>query len=221
MLMEYIEGDDLGVHLEKKGKFSEAEAVKIITKIGSALTYVHQQEFLHRDIKPANILLRKSDSSPVLIDFGLAREYTPGNFKTMTNALTECFAPPEQYERQGNFGAWTDVYALAATLYVLVTAKPPIPAQYRDYAPLKPPQEINPHLSNRINQAILKGMAVKLEERPQTIGQWLNLLVAVSPKQENKINFTETKISDTEYQFDVISVNDRGEELNLPSLKAS
>lgn len=77
MVMEYVSGKDLSWHLDEKGKFEENKAVEIITKVGKALGYVHQQGLLHRDIKPANILLRSKDSTPVLIDFSLARETIP------------------------------------------------------------------------------------------------------------------------------------------------
>ncbi len=180
MVMDYIEGKDLAEYLDTTGKFPEQNAVNIITQIGEALSYVHQQGFLHRDIKPANILLRKSDSSPVLIDFGLAREYTPGSLRSMTNAKTECFAPIEQYQRNGNFGPWTDVYALAATLYVLVTAELPLPSRFRAYTPLSPPQQHNPDISDRINEAILKGIELEPENRPQSVQQWLEFLKPAS-----------------------------------------
>ena len=75
MVMEYVEGEDLGRYIEKNGKLSESKAIAIIIKVGEALSSIHQKGFLHRDIKPANILLRQSDLSPVLIDFGLAREF--------------------------------------------------------------------------------------------------------------------------------------------------
>jgi eukaryotic-like serine/threonine-protein kinase len=176
MVMDYIEGKDLAEYIDTTGKFSERDAINLILQVGEALNYVHHQGFLHRDIKPANILRRKSDSSPVLIDFGLAREYTPGNLGRMTNARTECFAPIEQYQRNGNFGAWTDVYALAATLYVLITAELPLSSTYRSYAPLLPPKQHNPNISDRVNEAILKGMQLEPENRPQSVRDWLEML---------------------------------------------
>ncbi|MGL6337516.1 MAG: GUN4 domain-containing protein, partial [Waterburya sp.] len=176
MVMDYIEGEDLAEHLDTTGKFSEPDAINIILQVGEAVNYVHHQGFLHRDIKPANILLKKSDSSPVLIDFGLAREYNPKSLRSMTDAKTECFAPIEQYQRNGNFGAWTDVYALAATLYTLITAELPLASTYRGYAPLPPPKQLNPNISNRVNEAILKGMELEPENRPQLVQDWLEFL---------------------------------------------
>ncbi|GAB4551628.1 MAG: hypothetical protein Tsb0014_45800 [Pleurocapsa sp.] len=131
MVMEYVEGEDLARYIEKNGKLKEEQAIAIITQIGKALASIHQKGFLHRDIKPANILLRNLDLTPVLIDFGLAREFISEQSMSMTNSRTESFAPIEQYQRRGNFGAWTDVYALAATLYNLLTARLPLPAKFR------------------------------------------------------------------------------------------
>jgi formylglycine-generating enzyme required for sulfatase activity/tRNA A-37 threonylcarbamoyl transferase component Bud32 len=262
MVMEYIEGKDLAKHLDQGDKFGEKKAVEIIIKVGEALNFVHQQGLLHRDIKPANILLRNSGSTPVLIDFGLAREYNanPDSIRSMTNHMTECFAPIEQYQRQGKFGAWTDVYALAGTLYVLVTNRMPFPARFREQAELVPPQKYNPKLSDRINEAILKGLELQPEDRPQTVKAWLEMLKPPQPPQpqpqqgvaqenngsnrgsqtvtrrnwlkysglaiasmviallgkemiDNSSQTNENGLELAEYEFDVITVNDRGEEI--------
>ena len=186
MVMDYIEGRDLAQWLHTTKKFAESDAIEIIVKVGKALSYVHSKGFLHRDIKPANILLRTTNLSPVLIDFGLAREYS-SEIRSMTNAKTECFAPIEQYERNGNFGTWTDVYALAATLYVLVTEELPLPATYRKYAPLVPPKQFNADISDRVSEAILKGMELEPKNRPQSVEQWLKLLQPRSPFERVKL----------------------------------
>lgn len=188
MVMDYVEGEDLAKWLNTTGKFAEPDALDIIIQVGRALSYVHSRGFLHRDIKPANILLQRANLSPVLIDFGLAREYSVDSLGSMTNAKTECFAPIEQYRRNGNFGAWTDVYALAATLYVLVTRELPLPATYRRYASLVAPKQLNTNISDRLNKAILRGMELEPENRPQSVEQWLKLLPRRSSfKQQVKL----------------------------------
>ncbi|MBW4509959.1 MAG: GUN4 domain-containing protein [Scytonematopsis contorta HA4267-MV1] len=181
MVMEHIDGDDLEVYVQERGTFSEQEALKYIEQIGQALEFVHSKGFLHRDIKPNNILLRRGTQEAVLIDFGLAREFVIGKTKTMTNSMTEGYAPIEQYENRGHFGAYTDVYALAATFYNLLTGEMPFPAQFRKHAQLPPPKQLNPRISDRVSDAIVKGMALEPQERPQTVREWLEL---INPKSQ-------------------------------------
>ncbi|MBW4678758.1 MAG: protein kinase [Microcoleus vaginatus WJT46-NPBG5] len=178
MLMEYIDGINLHDYQEDKGILSQHEALRIIRQMGEALTFVHERGFLHRDVKPMNILLRRQGLEAVLIDFGLAREFTEGQKRTHTNSLTECFAPIEQYELKAERGAYTDVYALAATLYYLRTGKNPFPANFMKEAKisLTPPKQHNPQIEDWENEAILIGMALEAKDRPQTIKAWLELV---------------------------------------------
>ena len=206
MVMEYIEGGDLDCYIKQKGRLSESQAIDIIKKVSSALSLVHENGFLHRDVKPNNILLRKSDLSPVLIDFGLARELSIDKVQSMTNAISECFAPIEQYGRRGNFGPWTDIYALAATLYFLLTAELPLPSHYRQSSSLAPPQQHNPNLSDSINQAILQGMELQPENRPQSVEEWLKLLQQPS---RNKIFNKDGVVEEENHQ------NNQGENKNV------
>ncbi len=183
MTMEYIPGQNLKDYLEQKGALSEEEGLSYIHQIGDALSFVHSQGFLHRDVKPQNIMLRSIDSDTpdsyeaVLIDFGSVREFTTGKTETHTNIGTECFAPIEQYEKRAKRGEFTDVYALAATLYNLLTGKRPCPSDFRDQGMvLIPPKQHNLNLSPQVNDTILKGMELRVENRPATIQNWLNLL---------------------------------------------
>ena len=177
MAMEYIEGEHLADRVVNGGVLSEAEAVGYIRQIGEALTVVHNNGLLHRDVKPANILIRARKPEAVLIDFGIAREFTPSETRLHTPYLSHCFAPIEQYETVAKRGAYTDVYALAATLYFLVTKNLPEPAISRvSGVVVKSPKSLNPILSVRVNDAILKGMEVEAQKRPQTMGEWLELL---------------------------------------------
>ncbi|MEH2143224.1 hypothetical protein [Nostoc sp.] len=121
--------------------------------------------------------MRSNQREAVLIDFGIAREFTPNVTKLHTANLSHCFAPIEQYQSVAKRGAYTDVYALAATLYFLLTNKLPYPAPNRVSGMLlEEPQIINSSISEHINQAILKGMELEPENRPQTIQTWLDLL---------------------------------------------
>ncbi len=177
MAMEYIEGEHLADRVQRLGVLSEAEALGYIQQIGEALTVVHQNGLLHRDVKPANIIVRYHKREAVLIDFGIAREFMPDLTQIHTPYLSHCFAPIEQYQTVAPRGAYTDVYALAATLYFLLTNRLPTIAPNRATGTvLESPQQINSSISDRVNQAILKGMELEPENRQQTMQEWLELL---------------------------------------------
>ncbi|HBY78236.1 MAG TPA: serine/threonine protein kinase, partial [Cyanobacteria bacterium UBA11148] len=141
MVMEYIEGEDLWQRVNRQGVLSEAEALLYIQQIGDALTVTHEKGLLHRDVKPQNILVRQGCQEAVLIDFGMAREFIPDVELKHTQQVTHCFAPIEQYAKEAIRGEYTDIYALAATLYYLLTKQvpPPSPARAAGVM-LKPPQ---------------------------------------------------------------------------------
>ncbi|MBF2056651.1 MAG: GUN4 domain-containing protein [Cyanobacterium sp. T60_A2020_053] len=177
MMMEYIDGGNLETVAKKQGKLAEKEAIKYISDIASALNYIHERGILHRDVKPANIMIRKETNEAVLIDFGLAREFVTDQTQIHTNSRTEGFAPLEQYLRSARRGAYTDVYALSATLYYVLTLQIPFPAQFRNQGmALISPQQHNPDISYRTCEAIIKGMELEAEARPQSVGEWLTLL---------------------------------------------
>ncbi|MEG4322726.1 MULTISPECIES: serine/threonine-protein kinase [unclassified Microcoleus] len=174
--MEYVAGEDLWKWVEKRGILSETEALNYIRKVAEAVIVVHEKGLLHRDIKPQNIMVRDNQNA-VLIDFGLARGFIPDRTQQMTLGLTHGFAPPEQYGEIGRFAEYTDVYALAATLYYLLTKIPPTAAFLRALNhPLKPPFQINPNISDAVHRAIMKGMEMDATKRPQSVQQWLAML---------------------------------------------
>ena len=175
--MEYVAGENLLKWVEKRGILSESEALNYIRKVGEALIIVHEKGLLHRDIKPENIMVRDNNQDAVLIDFGLARSFIPDRTQQITVELTPGFAPPEQYRRFGRFAQYTDVYALAATLYYLLTKTVPTDADLRDLNnPLKPPLQINSCISDEVNEAILQGMEMDAIKRPQSVQEWLAML---------------------------------------------
>ncbi|HEY9649173.1 MAG TPA: serine/threonine protein kinase, partial [Coleofasciculaceae cyanobacterium] len=118
----------------------------------------------------------------VLIDFGIAREFTPDSTQTHTSMVSDGYAPIEQYLIKEKRTPASDVYGLAATLYALLTAQVPTPAVIRDRQPMPAPRELQPQLSPGVNQAVMRGMAVELRYRPQTVEEWLLLLPNPQPE---------------------------------------
>ena len=117
-------GRTLSAYLARQGTLSGAELEEILYPLLDGLAVVHKAGFLHRDIKPANIVIRAEDGSPVLIDFGAARQAI-GARSFSRYPVTSGYAPIEQYGRRSNQGPWTDLYALGAVCYRALTGRVP------------------------------------------------------------------------------------------------
>ncbi|MBD1886441.1 serine/threonine-protein kinase [Microcoleus vaginatus] len=176
MVMDYIAGQNLGDVVGSNNPLPENLAILYITQIGAALKVVHQKGLLHRDVKPQNILLRQGTQEVVLIDFGIAREFTPGATQSHTNMVSDGYAPPEQYFAQGKYTPATDVYGMAATLYTLLTAQVPVAAILRTSQPMPSPRDLQPQLSAAVSSAVMRGMTVEAQNRPASVDEWLSLL---------------------------------------------
>jgi serine/threonine protein kinase len=176
LVMDYIPGQTLEQIVFPNHPLPEAIAIHYIRQIGAALEVVHQNGLLHRDVKPQNIILRQGTQEVILIDFGIAREFTEGKTQTHTSLISEGYAPLEQYMMQEKRTPATDVYGLAATLYALLTAQIPTASILRDRRPMPAPRDLQPQLSVAVNQAVMRGMAVEARYRPTTMAGWLALL---------------------------------------------
>ncbi|QLL29217.1 serine/threonine protein kinase [Thermosynechococcus sichuanensis E542] len=180
IVMDYIPGRTLAQVIQEEGPLPEKTALHYIRQVASALELVHEHGLLHRDVKPDNIMLRDGTDQVVLIDFGIAREYTAGVTETNTGLLSAGYAPVEQYLPRHQWTPATDVYALAATLYALLAGRPPVASVLRDRVPLEDLRLFQPNLSQRTIDAIEAGMALDVRERPQTVRAWLQLLMGQS-----------------------------------------
>ncbi len=187
MVMPFVEGETLQRIVEKKGPLTCPEAVNYMAQIATAVGYVHDRHILHRDIKPDNIMVT-SDYKAILIDFGSAREFQQDKTQVHTSMLTHGYAPPEQYASNSRKGSYTDIYAIGATLYFVLTGQVPTEAAARLTEKMPEPKELNPAIPDEINRTILKAMQLKTENRHQTIRQFMDDLQNVKPSKPIKLS---------------------------------
>ena len=177
MVMEYVEGVTLKEYLEKKGgRISFEEVQAIIMPVMDALREVHQAGLLHRDISPDNIYITTSAQVKIL-DFGAARYFAGEQSKSLSVILKSGYAPEEQYRTAGKQGAWTDVYAVGATIYKALTGKtPPDAFDRKEEDALEPPSRLGVMIPPNAEQALLKALAVSASHRFQTMGEFQQAL---------------------------------------------
>jgi serine/threonine protein kinase len=205
MVLHFEEGQSLKSWLKGLNRAPrQKELDAIVAPLLDALQTIHKAEFLHRDIAPDNIIIRKS-GDPVLIDFGAARSDIAAHSKTKTvSALVKPgYSPYEQYaETSKQQGPWTDIYALAATLYHAVTGKRPPDSPSRMLKDEMVPASEAALSSYRPTflEAIQKGLALKVNARPQSVAAWRGALLAPAPEKPGVIarirERTEIKKSD-------------------------
>lgn len=173
-VMDYIEGESLAKLVDSYGPLSVIKALEYITQIGEALEYVHGYRINHLDVKPANIMIRSKDDKPILIDFGLAKQYDSDGNETSTTVtgVSHGFAPFEQYKEGGvnEFSPQTDIYSLAATLYYMICGEVPPHATDLIEEELYFPQGFPLYLKEPIKRA----MSLRRQNRPKSISEFLD-----------------------------------------------
>lgn len=177
-VMDYIDGKSLGDIVKQRGPLPEAEAVGYIRQVADALKYVHSLNRLHLDIKPGNVMVDATGHA-MLIDFGASKHYdmeSGENTSTLMGVNTKGYAPVEQSTQSfTKFSPATDIYALGATLYKMLTGITPpdanlLMAKEETLAPLPS------CISKSTHNAVLKAMTLIRADRPQTIDVFLGLL---------------------------------------------
>ena len=187
MVMEFEEGEDLRRYFKHEEHCGEDCLRDLILPITDGLAEVHRHGFIHRDIKPANILVRK-DGSPVLLDFGSARNASKFNKEGLTALVSVGYAPFEQYTNDNDEqqGPWTDIYALAGIMYFAISGSDPVDSTQRGAAlfnggrdPLIPASLVG---KDRYSPAFLNAVDWALEfriaDRPQSLVDWRPALLA-------------------------------------------
>jgi serine/threonine protein kinase len=186
MVMEYERGESLEKLLKAKKITGEAKLRSLVMPLLDGLKVVHEAGFIHRDIKPDNIYLREN-GTPVLLDFGSARQAIGVATRTLTALVTPGYAPFEQYDTstagEKKQGPWTDIYSMGATLYRAVTGNGPPDAMARVNGVmggtdiLKPASE---SASGDFSPAFLSAIDWALEflpeNRPQSVDEWRKVL---------------------------------------------
>lgn len=176
IFMEFVSGKSLETYLtEQGGRVSFLEASEILKPVISALSQLHKKGLIHRDISPDNIIISEK-SGPILIDFGASRNYS--DEKSMSVIVKYGYAPFEQYSRHGGQGPWTDVYAVSAVLYRMITGKKPPDsvARIQDSAELTPLSELCDDVPPACEAVIMKGLAVNKEDRLQSMDELYKVL---------------------------------------------
>ncbi len=175
-VMEYFECGNLKELVDNRGPLSEALAVTYISQLASALEKVHANGLLHLDIKPANVMLGNSGEA-VLIDFGISKHYDEGGAQTSSGLVgtSEGYAPLEQYEAASlkTFTPATDIYALGATLFFLLTGtRPPKASEVMNLGL----PELPANVSQNVRRAIETAMQPTVRMRPQSVRGFMELL---------------------------------------------
>lgn len=161
IVMDYIEGRSLEDLLREQGAQPEEQVICWARQICQVLIYLHSRTpaIIYRDMKPANVML-KPDGNIMLIDLGAAREYKPRDLGDTVALGTRGYAAPEQYERDAQTDARTDIYSLGVMMFQLVTGKSP--------HQLQPIRNLNPHLSSGLEEIITRCTQLKKEDRYQS-----------------------------------------------------
>jgi len=180
MVMRYENGKSFQQMLPKRTTIDEKQLTATLFPVLDGLTLVHEAGFIHRDVKPANIFIR-DDGSPVLLDFGSARQSLGEATRTLTTLVSPGYAPFEQYySKSDKQGPWTDIYGLGATMYRAVVGVPPMNAVDRSEGIIKQGQDpLVPAAvaaANRYSPQFLQAIDWSLRfdenDRPKNIDQW-------------------------------------------------
>ncbi len=210
-VMDYIDGENLNEMVKSRGALPEAEAVAYVKQVAEALDFVHQSKVNHLDVKPTNIMVSRSDNRAILIDFGVSKQYDDQGEETSTTpvAISHGYAPMEQYMPGGvsTFSPQTDIYALGATLYKLLTGETPPQAMYLIKEKLPP---LPSTISKPVVEAIKKAMQISQEDRPSSISEFLEILHVTSSTQDVG-GQGEKQQEDADETEIIVAQEDRGE----------
>lgn len=189
IVMEYVEGITFKEYQRENNITDANKVVELFKPLIYSLSLVHKQGLIHRDISPDNIMLNMLGEVR-LLDFGAARDYGEDE-KSLSIMLKRGYAPEEQYRTKGQQGPWTDVYALCATMYKMITGTTPEESLNRMAEDtLKKPSELGIMIDEHVEEVLLKGLAVFKRERIQSMEELYENLYSSKIKDFSKQNNT-------------------------------
>ncbi|MGS0742746.1 serine/threonine protein kinase [Glaciimonas sp. GG7] len=197
MVMAYESGRSLQEHILRrrdkgdKPLISEKFIRKMFRLVMNGLREVHTHKLLHLDLKPANIYLR-ADGTPILLDFGAARQTLRTDLPKLYPMYTPGFAAPELYEKNGNLGPWTDIYSIGASIFACMVGAPPQPVDQR-----KTSDKMESHFRNleglyspELIQVVRWSLMIDPLQRPQSVFALQRALMA--PIHEEKVRLLDS-----------------------------
>ena len=191
-VMDYIEGTPLDEYVKiHGGKLPFGEAADILVPVMDALEAVHNKGIVHRDVSPDNIYITR-DGKVKLIDFGAARQSLGDKSQSLDVILKHGFAPKEQYMRRGKQGPFTDIYALGATFYYVLTGKrPPDALERADEDEIILPSTFGVKISRDAEEAILIALNVQPQDRFQSMAAFKNAMLSVRSEESENITISQ------------------------------
>lgn len=186
IIMEYLDGESYKDKMKRQWLISPEEARDVIIAVLEALEVVHAEGIIHRDIAPDNIMLTKSGEI-TLLDFGASRFATTKHSKSLSVILKPGYAPEEQYRSRGDQGPWTDVYAVAATFYKMVTGITPQASIERSARDLvKRPSKLGVKIKKNLENAVMNAMNIRIDDRTKSAREFLDALNAEKVKRKRE-----------------------------------
>lgn len=183
IVMDYIEGTSIRDYIQENGTVSEHEVKQMLKPIFSSLSKIHEQGIIHRDISADNIMIT-DDNHVILVDFGSARQINLDEDKSMTVMIKRGYSAPELYRSHGEQGPYTDVYAVCATIYYMLTGKSPDEAIDRiledETESLVKMKGVR--ASKEFRRNVMKGISLKAKERFATMKELENALYTEKKK---------------------------------------
>lgn len=193
IVMEYIHGTTVKKYIQENGTMKGDEVLERMRPVLQAMEQIHKKGIIHRDISPNNLMITK-DHKLKLIDFGEAIKVESGSeHSVLKNAG---YSAIEQSSPQGELGPWTDIYALCATMYFMMTGLTPPEASDRWISDTIQPLEI--HLGKRQCQAVMKGMALEAKDRYADIHNLRQDLYSEGADRREEADFTLTTTTGTD-----------------------